>query len=424
MRQLAVLALLLWPAAARADFRTDYRDGVIAADRQQWDRVDALMLRAVTARPNPDARIMVRISGVHQVPYLPQFYLGLAAFSRRDCDAALGYFSHQGLVATIRGLREEARLQTMERSCRDQRDATSALPAPAAPGTRPVAAPTGAAVDAQLRLLGDRLVQVEAVLQRARTRLNELAPEPARVQWQRQLDPLSIQAQRARAGYAAAQRSRDSAGLAAVERELVAVEAGIQRLARDIDAAADRSRAGPGTSLVDARAALVRGIQRATAALAAAPSPDAPAARALAQALEVAQAARTSQELASVLASTEALDIATSGLASAQARGALLSQVRGHLQPLANAYLSGDFTAAAAWAGEAALEPTPRALAEALLLRAAARFELYVLGGERDLAALERIRTDLRRARQLGVGEQLNERAYPPRFRALFASTR
>ena len=66
----------------------------------------------------------------------------------------------------------------------------------------------------------------------------------------------------------------------------------------------------------------------------------------------------------------------------------------------------------------------PQAHAQALLLRAAARFELYVLGGERDLAQFDLIGQDIRAARRLSDGIRASESAFPPRFRALFASTR
>ncbi len=90
----------------------------------------------------------------------------------------------------------------------------------------------------------------------------------------------------------------------------------------------------------------------------------------------------------------------------------------------AEAYLGGDFALAAQWADEAALSGVPQALAEALLMRAAARFELYVLGGERDLGEFDRIRDDVRAARQAAAGIQPSAKAFSPRFRVLFASTR
>ena len=57
-------------------------------------------------------------------------------------------------------------------------------------------------------------------------------------------------------------------------------------------------------------------------------------------------------------------------------------------------------------------------------MRAAARYELYVLGGERDMALFEQVRVDLRAARRISDQLQPSKNAYSPRFRALFASTR
>ncbi len=118
------------------------------------------------------------------------------------------------------------------------------------------------------------------------------------------------------------------------------------------------------------------------------------------------------------------VEAALRALDTAKARGALAAQLSTRLQPLVEAYLGGDFVRAASWNDEEALRAAPGAHAEALLLRAASRYELYVLGGEADLAQFERIRADLRAARQLAPTLAPSERAYSPRFRALFASTR
>ena len=76
--------LLALPALAYADYKSDYREGLIAAERQEWVRVEQWMGRAIAARPQPDANDKVRGQGARSVPYLPQVYLGLAAFSQMD----------------------------------------------------------------------------------------------------------------------------------------------------------------------------------------------------------------------------------------------------------------------------------------------------------------------------------------------------
>ncbi len=177
-------------------------------------------------------------------------------------------------------------------------------------------------------------------------------------------------------------------------------------------------------ALVDARLALERAVERGSGQLAKAADPDSVEARALASALTDGRASLGSTDAARLQGTVQAIEAAGRTLDVAHARRALADQVRGRLQPLAEAYLGGDFAHAAQWADEQALGSVPRALAEALLLRAAARFELYVLGGERDLDLFDRIRDDVRAARQADAGIQLSERAFSPRFRVLFASTR
>jgi len=142
------------------------------------------------------------------------------------------------------------------------------------------------------------------------------------------------------------------------------------------------------------------------------------------QALEQARGTLSTNDIERLNGAARLVEAKARGLTAAQARGALAAQVRARLLPLANAYLSGDFQRVLAWSDEQALRLVPQAHAQALLMRAAARFEVYVLGGERDLAQLEQVRVDIRGAQQISADLQPNQHAYAPRFRALFASTR
>ncbi|HWS28114.1 MAG TPA: hypothetical protein VN259_16245 [Xanthomonadales bacterium] len=380
---LALLALL--PAAAWADYKSDYRDGIAAAERQEWAKADALMRKALAQEPNPQPRI--RLYGQVFVPYVPQFYLGLSAFARKDCKSAMALLEEVGNVNAVRGQRMEERQQMMLRSCRAQL-ASSAAPAqppaanpgstlpvtpapttvkPAAPvpvakpapvATAPVASapkpvtvtpppvakPVAVFDTARAQAAQARLDRVAAALAAAARTMADPALAQVRADWQRQADPLSAQAARIQSSLNAAIQARDMAALSSIDAPLARLQ---------------------------------------------------PAADQLLQ-----------------------------GLNAAQARSALAAQVRGRLQPLAAAYFGGDFARAAQWADEQSLAAVPQAHAQALLLRAAARFELYVLGGERDLAQFDLIGQDIRAARRLSDGIRASESAFPPRFRALFASTR
>jgi hypothetical protein len=348
--RLALLALLL-PATAFADYRSDYRDGVVAAERQDWARVETLMRRAIADQPTPNPQARIRIYASSFVPYVPYFYLGLAAFSRGDCATAVSLFEDSRHAGTLRGLRESDRQAMMLRSCKAKLAATAAAtaaapepakPANATPPPRPVAvAPAASAPPPRP------------------TAANPLPP-PA---------PAAV-------------------------------------------------------AVADARLALERALERGGGQLAKASDPDSVEAKSLASALTNGRAGLGSADASRLQGAVQAIEAAGRALDVAHARRALADQVRGRLQPLAEAYLGGDFARAAQWADEQALGSVPQALAEALLLRAAARYELYVLGGERDLDLFDRIRDDVRAARQADAGIQPSERAFSPRFRVLFASTR
>ena len=424
MSRLAWMLLAL-PTLAFADYKSDYREGLIAAERQEWVRVEQWMGRAIAARPQPDANDKVRVQGARSVPYLPQFYLGLAAFSQKDCAAALQYLEAPSLVTALRGLREAERQALMVRSCRARLGATAASPASAATPTSAAPAappPTAPGWDAaRASQVAQRIAQLEARLARARSALADAALAAARPNFERRLDPAAAQLQRARAALGAAQQRRDPAALDAVERDVAALDAAAQKLAGEVAAAVERGR---GTFLADARSALERGLLQGDARLASLSDRSTREAQALADALQRGRSRLAASDAAVLHQAGAEVEAALRALDTARARGALAAQLSARLQPLVEAYLGGDFVRAASWNDEEALRAAPGAHAEALLLRAASRYELYVLGGEADLAQFERIRADVRAARQLAPTLAPSERAYSPRFRALFASTR
>ncbi len=95
-RALALFLLLMLPAIAGADFRSDYRDGVSAAERQDWAAVERAMKSALADRAAPDGG--TRILGM---PYAPKFYLGLAAFSTNRCREAIDWLEDAATAAVI-----------------------------------------------------------------------------------------------------------------------------------------------------------------------------------------------------------------------------------------------------------------------------------------------------------------------------------
>jgi len=439
--------LLLLPATAWADYKTDYRDGVAAAERQEWAKVEGLMRKAIAAQPNPDPKAKIRMYGQRYVPYLPQFYLGQAAFSRNDCSTALGLLEDARNSNAVKGLREADRQAMMVRTCRAKLGtavatatpatspvppvATPVKPAPTAPNTRPAPTPPAAPIAAarpvasafdgvKLTSLRTRLDRANAALSNVLRSVNDPLMAAGRNNWRRQYDSLATQTKQLgdRLRNAAALRSSDE--LLRAEGEIAALEPGISKLGAELNSAIGLAR---GTALADARSGLERALTEGQRMLdgSSAPAADIQAMR---QALEQARGTLSTNDIERLNGAARLVEAKARGLTAAQARGALAAQVRARLLPLANAYLSGDFQRVLAWSDEQALRLVPQAHAQALLMRAAARFEVYVLGGERDLAQLEQVRVDIRGAQQISADLQPNQHAYAPRFRALFASTR
>jgi hypothetical protein len=83
-----LLSLALCSAAASANKR-DYARGVEAADGGDWTKVSQLMGNALADDPEPKDRALMY--GTYRRPYIPQYYLALAALKTNDCATALRY---------------------------------------------------------------------------------------------------------------------------------------------------------------------------------------------------------------------------------------------------------------------------------------------------------------------------------------------
>lgn len=451
---LGVIGLLL-PALAWADFKVAYRDGVAAAERKDWARVEQLMRQALAEEPTPNPR--VRLYGMRFEAYIPHFYLGLAAFERSDCRAALEHWQNAGHQAAVRGLREATRQTEMVGSCQSrlaaqppppaQVPAASPTPAPAsqpAPAASPAQAPVSAApvaaaptrppptqpapatavqtpptaaaaerLDAQ-RVAGTerRLSQNESRLAAAARDLGDPALASERAGRQRSQDALAQELRQLRGQFSEAQARQNAAQLAAVETGLNALEGRVQALERDIGAALERGRSA---DLAAVRSRLERAIDAAGSLR------DAPG---VASALAQGREAVAGQDRTRMLAAADSLERSTEAARQAASRQRTAQELKTRLRPLAEWYLAGDYPRLLAWRGDPELARLGEAQAQALLLRAAARFETYVLDGERDQALAEAAREDLRAARAAHPGLKPGERAFSPRFRAFFAQTR
>jgi hypothetical protein len=152
---LVLLAALLaaTPAAAQGNFREAYARGKEAAANSRWSEVEARMREAIAAEPTPQAR--VRIYGMRFEPYVPQYFLGLAAYRQGNCAEAQRQWTHAPTAAilqgdaTLKGVVEQGLADCGKRQPQlAQQPAAPAArppaqPAPAAPTTQP--APAGSA---------------------------------------------------------------------------------------------------------------------------------------------------------------------------------------------------------------------------------------------------------------------------------------
>ncbi len=137
-RLLVLVGGLLLAAPLLADYKTDYAKGKNAAADGNWSEVETLMRQAMEGSSAPQAR--TRLYGQRFEPYVPQYYLGLAAYRQGDCTAALRWFGDASVAPIIndnndfKGVADEA--------MRDCKAKQIAAKPPTKPVTPPIQTPT------------------------------------------------------------------------------------------------------------------------------------------------------------------------------------------------------------------------------------------------------------------------------------------
>lgn len=163
----ALAILLLATGTAQADHR-DYAKGVEAAENGDWAKVQQLMNAAFADDATAQAR--ARMYGTYYRPYLPQYYLALVAFQRKDCATVMRFLDDAGYKAVIaaggRAAEEVTQDAAMRRSC-----ATPITPPP----PPPVATLTDSEKTEAARAR-DQLTQALTAAQRAQVPEAQLAP--------------------------------------------------------------------------------------------------------------------------------------------------------------------------------------------------------------------------------------------------------
>jgi hypothetical protein len=126
--------VLLAPVAAHADYKDSYGRGLNAVKDGKWSEVRGLMQEALADNSTPAAR--VRLYGTRFEAYVPQYYLGLAAYKLGDCNTALAQWKDGASQAIVAGNGEmKAEQQKGLAACEQKvaQQGTSTKPEPVSP---------------------------------------------------------------------------------------------------------------------------------------------------------------------------------------------------------------------------------------------------------------------------------------------------
>jgi hypothetical protein len=364
---LLVIALLIAPLSY-ADFKDAYKDGVSAYEDQNWALVESKMREALSAEPTPQAK--VRLYGMRFEPYIPHHYLALAASARNNCAAALAALSSAGHQSALAGARDASALvaveQQIKKRCQNAAPSISppALPVPTNVPTPPIATPV---VKPPVTVPAPVQTASPAPVTPAATAPALASSEIARVR--NAVQALKRELSAARSTFA---KPELAAAASAKSAELNGLESDATRLSQDLERA-----------IVNVDAALLGSTGAAANA---------------------ASARATALKLAANAALAAAAPLAR------QAAPPALAQI-------SKSFFGGDFKAAAQTNVESL---QGKALAHALLVRAAARYSMYVAQGESKAEQLNAVKADLSRAKSVDATVRPSAKYFSPRLLALY----
>jgi hypothetical protein len=375
-RVFLAIGLVAAAAAAHADYKDDYKKGVEAIEKGKWDEGARLMRAALGSQAAEGESI--KLYGMRFVPYLPQYYLGLALYKSGDCQGAVQAWKNsegQGAVKKDSGLYKE--LVKNKAACETQL-------AESKPERKPEVKP-------------------EATKAPEPTRVAETKPPTP--------DPALAQArQAAEAELTRAQQAADRAAALSREPELAALWAkdgalgGKQKQALDQLASA-RSKLESGKDKQDVRT-LNESRDLASRA---------------ARDLDAVQqeATERKQRLAQQAPRPEKTPEARATAMAAAATTAPPPE----LVQAARAYFAGDYRRAADALAQVEY-PAGKAAAQARLFRAAARYALFVTGGQSDDSLRTAALADVQACRGLEPTLVPDAQAFSPRFVTFFTKGR
>ncbi|MCB1589628.1 MAG: hypothetical protein KDI56_12060 [Xanthomonadales bacterium] len=420
---------------AWADPIMDYQDGVKAAERGDWATVERIMTQVLREMPTPTHR--TRAYGVVFIPYVPHYYLGQALMNKGDCRGAMAAFDNAGNRQALSRLRDLATEQTrFEQRCQqllaqaDPPKQPDPIPTPPPPPPEPKPDPKPDPKPPEPKPPVSNVPA--AALAATRKKLNDGQQSVTQIERLLAASPLRGTGDARALGN---DLSRQKQILDGEQRKLANV-ANANEL-KAIDTAADAAVRALSTlsGRVDAaREGLVQAEQqrqletlRARAQQAASDSEprlaearQAQVAESTISALVTARGELQQSGNADRAAIERALDRHTQALKQLdQAIAAAPKPAPAELRRYLELFLAADYRQVANWANPAQL-PETRDRAQGLLLRAAARYRLYVRGGESDARLLAQVDMDLREAKRLDRQLQPLDALYSPRLQARF----
>jgi hypothetical protein len=301
----------------------------------------------------------VKLYGMRFEAYLPHYYLGLALFNAGDCEGALASWNTSETQGAVKGANQYKTLLKNRQACQGK-------VVKAKPSEKPPPGPDPAAV-----------AQAEKAAEAEITRAEEAS---------RALASLAVTPELSR-GWSAD-----------------AALGGGERAARELLDSA-RGRVETGRKKPDL-ALLAEAKDLATRA---------------AQQLETVRTLAVTRREAALRAATLSRKSPES-LPSPEVRPSAASAPSAELVAGAQAYFSGDYQRASDLL--ARLSPAPgRTGAQALLLRGAARYALFLVGGEQDESLRAAAQGDVKACHKLDPALEPHRDFFSPRFRDFFSAT-
>lgn len=97
------------------DYRSSYAKGITAMDRQDWSEAIKWFREAAQENPKEGGRVL--IYGLRYREYLPHYYLGVALFRSKNCEAALEAWARSEEQGLVQRMAEYRQLTAFRKEC-------------------------------------------------------------------------------------------------------------------------------------------------------------------------------------------------------------------------------------------------------------------------------------------------------------------